>query len=170
MITQTFKEAVGAVWSMVVGLKVTGKNFLLPQITVHYPRQVVTNLDTFRGHIELVPKDDDPFKPKCILCGQCENNCPSGCIQIESVTREIPAPPAPEPAPGEEAKPAPKPKKVKELTRFLLDYNLCSLCGLCAQNCPVDSLRFSRDVYLAGFSRGEFEFDLSENLKKSGKK
>jgi len=152
---------------------VTGKNFMLPQITVHYPRQVVTNLDTFRGHIDLVVKDDDPFKPKCILCGQCENNCPSGCITIESVTREIPAAPAPEtapPGPEGEAKPAPKPKKVKELTRFLLDYNLCSLCGLCVQNCPVDSLRFSRDVYLAGYSRGEFEFDLMETLQKRGKK
>ena len=112
MTSQTFKEAAKAVWIMVVGLKVTGKNFLLPQITVHYPRQVVTNLDTYRGHIELIAKDDNPFAARCILCGQCENNCPSGCITIESVTREIPAEAPKEPAPGEEAKPAPKPKKV----------------------------------------------------------
>ena len=42
---------------------------------------------------------------------------------------------------------------------------LCSLCGLCVQTCPVSSLAFSKDVYLAGGSRKDFEFDLLKRLR-----
>ena len=43
---------------------------------------------------------------------------------------------------------------------FTYDYTLCSLCGLCVENCPVHSLRFSNRAYLAGVDRNEFVFDL----------
>ena len=51
----TIQKTLKGLWSLIVGLKVTGKEFCRPWITVHYPRQEVTNLDTYRGHIDLVP-------------------------------------------------------------------------------------------------------------------
>lgn len=146
-------EALRGLWSLVVGLKITGKEFVKPQVTVHYPRAVVDNLATFRGHIELVGTDKEPATPKCITCMMCSTVCPSGCIALSKF-------PTPKVEEG-----APKPKPIKTPKDFTLNYNTCSLCGLCVQNCPVDSLRFSTDVYLAGTTREEFEYDLMARLR-----
>ncbi len=170
MIKKTPKQStLQGIKSLFVGLKVTGHNFVMPQITVHYPRQVVTNLDTYRGHVELVAKENDPMTAKCIMCGQCAKACPSNCIELVVRKEEV----EPEPAAkaddgqGEEAAPkAPAKKKVKRvLDRFMLNYNYCSLCGQCVQTCPADSLRFSNNSYLAGFSREDFVFDLLQRMR-----
>lgn len=159
-----FGDALKGVWSLLVGLRVTGSEFAQKQVTVHYPRQVVDNITTFRGHIELVGKPKDPAVPKCISCMMCQSVCPSGCIVVKKSPKIKPTEEAIKAA-EEAGKPAPKPKAVKTPKGLLLDYNLCSLCGLCVQNCPVGSLRFSTDVYLAGYERGDFEYDLVERLK-----
>ena len=163
-----------SLWSLIVGLKITGKEFFRPWLTVHYPRQEVKNLNTYRGHIELTGQESNSQIPRCIMCGKCAEICPSGCIHIEfhiagekeidqsskiliGVGVEIPF---------SGTKFVPTQKIERELDVFNLNYNLCSLCGLCVQNCPADSIRFSKDVYLAGRSRKEFEYDLLERLKK----
>lgn len=173
-IIATLSDGLKGLWSLVVGMDITGRTAFKPQITVHYPRQTVDNLSTFRGHIELIGLDDDPATPRCISCMMCANVCPSQCIAI---TKAAPAPKA-KPAGvaqaagaddkslAEAQAAANKPAKAKSKAPagFVLDYNLCSLCGLCVQNCPVDSLGFSKDVYSAGFSRGEFVYDLMARL------
>lgn len=170
----TIQKTLKGLWSLVVGLKVTGKEFCRPWITVHYPRQEVDNLDSYRGHIDLVPQPDDPRKALCIVCRRCEAICPSGCIRIEGhvpedgegETRELLLV-SNVPLPGSRAK-APvcaTDKSLRILDGFKLNYNLCSLCGLCVQTCPVSSLMFSSDVYLAGRSRKDFELDLLQRLK-----
>ena len=168
------KRTITELWSLVVGLKITGKEFVRPQLTVHYPRQAVDNLSTFRGHIELVGKPGKPAEPKCITCMLCASLCPSTCISIK---KAAPAPkPAAQPMPEADGSalgpviapqkmPPPKATPSKTPTGFTLDYTLCSLCGMCVQNCPVDSLRFSTDVYLAGESRQEFHYDLLARLR-----
>jgi NADH-quinone oxidoreductase subunit I len=35
------------------------------------------------------------------------------------------------------------------------------------ENCPTKALRFSNDVYLAGFFREDFEYDLIERSRKA---
>ncbi|SDO05686.1 NADH-quinone oxidoreductase subunit I [Desulfonauticus submarinus] len=168
------KEAFDGLVSLIVGLKITGENFLKPNVTIHYPREVVTptGLEGYRGHIELVPKENNPFVPKCIACGLCENICPSGCIKIKIVKEPIETKTVHTPHPDIQDTPldikhkvAPPPKMRKKLFSFELDYNYCSLCGLCVQNCPAGSLKFSKDIYLAGYSRKEFEFDLLARLQ-----
>lgn len=154
-------------WSMVKGLKVTGGQFLKPQVTVHYPRQEVANLASFRGPLQLVAKPKDPAKPKCIACLMCVSVCPSGCLMV------LKAKP-PKPTPEEEAaakaaqeageKPAKKPAP-KEPARFIYDYSLCSLCGLCAENCPVSSLSFSENIYLTATDAKAFKLDLLADLR-----
>ena len=159
---------------MLVGLRVTGTNFLLPQETIHYPRQEVDTLDSFRGHIELVGSDADPSMPRCVGCGLCMELCPSRCIRLTAQD-----PPAqtgvcyPSQAGSEMLMPTPKFKApppgrepvVRPLLSYILIYHTCSLCGLCVQNCPAGSIRFSGNVYLSGLARENFEIDLMARLK-----
>jgi NADH-quinone oxidoreductase subunit I len=43
-------------WSLIKGLHITGDTLFRRTVTVHYPRREVSNLQSFRGPIELVPK------------------------------------------------------------------------------------------------------------------
>jgi NADH-quinone oxidoreductase subunit I len=172
-----FGEQIKGLWSLIVGMNVTGRTLLKPQITVHYPRKTVENLMTYRGHIELVPKEEDPFTPRCIACLMCSRLCPSQCIEV--VVKEMKSEsggdgkgPKEQEAQGEQSaaskakKDSPaKESKRKEVEAFRLNYNLCSLCGTCVEKCPVGSLKFSQNVYLAGFSRKDFEFELLSRLR-----
>lgn len=161
-------------WSLIVGLAVTGKFFCGKQVTVHYPRQVVKNVDLvdFRGHVEMIPNPKDPAKSKCIACGMCAMYCPSNCLTVVK-----PKPPKPTPeeqkameeakARGEKPK---EPKAPREPVSFTYDYTLCSLCATCVENCPAGALRFSNDIYLAGTSRKDFFYDLLARLKEQAEK
>lgn len=158
------KEVVTGMWSLVVGLKVTGKNFAMPQITVHYPRQTEgLDWEGFRGHPVLVPKPKDPTKPKCIACMLCVTSCPSGCIKVIKAkapkVEEKPQPEAPEGMAGEVEKktPPPKAKAPKEPSKWVVNYTTCSQCGTCAEVCPVKSIAYSTEVNQASYSRKDFE-------------
>lgn len=173
-------EALSGLKSMFVGLKVTGTNFFKPQVTVHYPRQEVDTLATFRGHIELVGQDEDPAKVRCVGCGLCMDLCPSNCIRVEAED-----PPAAAgicypsqvasdmlmPTPKFRAAPPSQEPVVRKLLGYHLTYHTCSLCGLCVQNCPAGAIRFSSNVYFAGLNRQTFEIDLMARLlKQAGKR
>lgn len=164
---------VSQLWSLVVGLGITGKYFLSKDVTVYYPRQTVAAPDalSYRGHIELVGLDDNPATPRCVSCLLCVQACPSGCI---SVTKSK----APEPteeqrrameeakARGEKPKPPAAPKYP---AKWLYDYTLCSLCGMCVETCPADSIRFSHNIYLAGISADDFRFNLLARLQRQAR-
>lgn len=171
MIVKSIRENLEGMWSLLVGMKVTSKNFIMPNVTVHYPRQTVPSLEGYRGHIELVAKDGDPFKSKCIACSNCVRICPNACITMKATkpkkkTEEKDASPD-----GAVAKTETPAKKAKpELVSFVLDFNYCSLCGQCAESCPSGALRFSSNVYLAGFSRDEFVIDLMARLQHQAQK
>jgi NADH-quinone oxidoreductase subunit I len=98
------RKTAKSLWSLVVGLRVTGDNMVKPQITVHYPRRTVESLEGYRGHVQLVGKPGNPAEPRCICCMMCVNSCPSSCITVVQA-----AEPKAEPA-AEEAK-APKAAK-----------------------------------------------------------
>jgi NADH-quinone oxidoreductase subunit I len=153
-------------WSLMVGLRVTGKYFLEPQRTVRYPWKAVENIDTYKAHLILNSTPKDPTKPRCISCGMCALACPSNCLTV--VKRKAPKPTPEEEKAIAEAKAKgekPKDKTPKDPEKFLYDYTLCSLCGTCMENCPVGALAFKGDVYLAGYSREDFHFDLVAMLK-----
>jgi len=162
-------DDVAGLWSLAVGLKVTGSYFFKPQVTVHYPRQTVENLTSFRGPIELAPNPDDPERPRCIACMTCVTVCPGGCISVEKEKKaEDPRPKAPDKDGATDDKAAPK-KSPKGPSRFIYDYTLCSLCGLCVENCPVHALRFSNRAYLAGTDKKAFVFDLLSQFAEAQK-
>jgi NADH-quinone oxidoreductase subunit I len=169
-----FKTLKG-LWSLVVGLKITGVEVFKPWLTVHYPRQEVDNLAGFRGHIELVPKDDDPQTPRCIMCWKCVEICPSRCISLRlHVSGEEPGRRPPDGGlllgldvvSPYSTRQAPPPEKIERvLDAYRVNYSFCSLCGLCVQSCPADAIRFSRNAYLVGTSRDTFDIDLIARLR-----
>ena len=152
------RTEVSGLWSLVVGLRVTGGLFLKDQVTVHYPRQGVDNIESFRGPIELVESPDDPGRPRCIACMTCVSACPHGCIDVvkkrpPKVEEQVTKGEGPNQSEGEK-------KVTKGPGRFVYDYTRCCLCGLCVENCPVHSIRFSNRAYLAGVDKNDFLFDL----------
>jgi NADH-quinone oxidoreductase subunit I len=171
---QLFKTIKG-LWSLLVGLKITGVELCKPWITVHYPREQVDNISSFRGHIELVPAPEDPLLPRCIMCLKCAEACPSQCITVRAhikgdgnghsshVEALMLAPEVESPYSIHRTPPPEKIERV--LDAFGLNFGLCSLCGLCVQSCPVGAIRFSRNAYLIGTTRKHFELDLLARLK-----
>ncbi|MDR1546726.1 MAG: 4Fe-4S binding protein [Deltaproteobacteria bacterium] len=130
-------------YSLLVGLSITGRFLLSPQRTVHYPRQVVApeSLASFRGPLELVPSADDPAKTRCISCQMCVRACPDNCLKVVK---------------GEGGK-AP--------AVWVYDFSLCCLCAACVEACPASALRFSHKVYLTALTRDELKLDLLADLK-----
>jgi NADH-quinone oxidoreductase subunit I len=169
---KTMCRNVADLWSLIVGLQVTGRNFCRRQVTVHYPRQEIEPEinESFRGPIQLVASPKDPGKPKCISCLICVWSCPSGCI---TVTKSKPPPVTPEQekafqeaeARGEEVQ---RPAAPREPAGWRYDFSLCSLCGICIEACPVGSIEFSHKLYIAGTSREDFKYDLLAPFIKAG--
>lgn len=158
-VSQLIEEAYTGLKSLAIGLGVTGKAFCQPTVTVIYPKEEVDNLATFRGHVELVGKDEDPAVPRCVACGACVKACPSNCLTVLC------------PVPAKEGdsgpvKLGPAPQKgSKTPAEFIVDYSLCSLCGQCARTCPVDSLRFCHEAYMVCFDRKELQIELVARLR-----
>jgi NADH-quinone oxidoreductase subunit I len=175
MMIQNLIDAVRGLWSLAVGMKVTGVELMKPRITVHYPRREVDNLATYRGHIELVPVDEDPLTPRCVMCMRCAETCPSQCITIRMHAKDgntgrfedqglLLGPNIK--LPQSRHLPPPPEQIERVLDVFRLNYSTCSLCGLCVQGCPVGAIRFSRNSYLIGTSRADFQLDLIERLRR----
>jgi NADH-quinone oxidoreductase subunit I len=174
---QQLLKTIKGLWSLLVGLKITGVELCKPWITVHYPREQVDNIGSYRGHIELVSTPEDPLTPRCIMCQRCAEACPSQCITVRAHVKDdenghgdhdeglMLAPDVPSPYSIHRMPPPEKIERV--LDAFGLNFSLCSLCGLCVQSCPVGAIRFSRNAYLIGTVRQHFELDLLARLKAS---
>lgn len=80
------------------------KNLFQPPATTKYPAEPIDFPERSRGHIEIVID-------KCIGCGGCSRNCPSGAIKVDKI------------------------KGTWDINRFD-----CVQCGYCTQVCPVKCL------------------------------
>ena len=169
----TAKKTVLGIWSLVVGLFITGKYFVSRKRTVYYPREVVRKEDTeaFRGPIELIGLPKDPATPKCISCMLCVQACPSNCISVKRSPAPVMTPEQQKEfdeatARGENPK---KPAAPKNPAEYHYDFTYCSLCACCVEACPVNSIRFSNELYLSGTRREDFDMDLLARLKRTAK-
>jgi len=133
--------------SLLIGLGVTFRAMIKPNVTVHYPREKIAISPQFRGHTDLV-RDAATGTHKCISCLMCEKDCPCSCISIASETREG--------------------VKGKVLTIYLLDFTKCSLCGICVEVCPTAALEFSQEYELASRNVEDFHYDLLKRLEARG--
>ena len=139
-----FKEILDGGLSLLEGMAVTAKRLFRPLVTVQYPRKKIPLSAAYRGHIELkIFEDTDNHK--CIVCMNCEKNCPSSVIRVQGVKD--------------------KEKGPKTLTDYVIDFSKCSLCGLCVEICPTQTLRYSREYELVGETRADCQIDLLARLK-----
>jgi NADH-quinone oxidoreductase chain I len=125
--------------SLLLGMGVTLKNLVRRPVTLQYPHEKPQLPPAFRSAIALV-RFDDKGTHDCVACLQCVNICPSFCITVE----------------GDK----PEGLKRKRATRFDMDYSLCSLCGLCIDVCPTDTLEYSQIYDVVGYRRDDFVYDL----------
>lgn len=138
-----FSELITGTRSLVTGMWVTLKEFPRKPVTVNYPHESLKMYKRFRGHIELIKNEQGTSN--CIVCGMCERACPSKCISL--------------------AGKKPEGSKKKVLTRYILDFTTCSLCGSCIESCNFEALQFSNEYNLASTRRQDFVFDLLKRLE-----
>jgi NADH-quinone oxidoreductase subunit I len=79
----------------------------------------------------------------------CQKNCPSQCITVV----------------GEKVEGV----KGKVLTKYLLDFTTCSLCGICVESCKPNAIDFSKDYNLAGPRKEDYIFDLTKRLEEQNR-
>lgn len=124
--------------TLLTGLGVTfGQMFRRP-VTLRYPHEKPVLSDAYRSLIKL-KRFDELDSHDCVACLQCQKICPSACITIEGGKVEG--------------------IKRKRATRFEVDFALCSLCGLCINVCPTDTLEYSKLYDEAGYDR-DWTYDL----------
>jgi NADH-quinone oxidoreductase subunit I len=111
---------------------------------MHYPHESVKMPARFRGHIELV-RDPETGRAICYSCGLCQKACPSDCITVEGAKLDG--------------------AKKKSVTKYILDFTKCSLCGSCVEACRDSAIQFSRDYNLAGLSKEDYVMDLFKKLE-----
>ncbi len=141
---KTALEILQGLRSLLIGLRITLREFFKPAVTVHYPHETLKIPPRFRGHIELV-RDPETGRAICYSCKLCERACPSDCITVDGAKLEG--------------------AKKKSVTKYILDFTKCSLCGSCVEACRDSAIRFSRDYNLAGLSKDEFVMDLFKKLE-----
>lgn len=138
-----FSDIFKGLWSLLVGMGITFREFWKPVVTVPYPYKTLTMPDRYRGHVELIENEEG--KPNCIVCMACQRACPSDCIAMK----------------GEK----PEGAKKKVLTSYMLDFTKCSLCGSCVESCKFNALEFSKEYNLASTRKEDFHFDLLKRLE-----
>ena len=83
-IVKYFSDIFKAVWTLLVGMKVTGSYFVRPWtiLTQKYPenRKTLVMFDRFKG--EVVMPHNENNEHRCTGCGICDINCPNGTIQV----------------------------------------------------------------------------------------
>lgn len=132
------------------GFKYTVKQLTKKNVTTKYPDEPIYLPDRFRGIQKFYPE-------KCIVCHQCENICPTGCIKLFG-------------------KPHPDPnKKGKVIESYNINFELCILCDLCTEVCPTEAIVMTNNFELAEYSRDKLYKDIhwlsqnNENVREGNK-
>ena len=114
------------------GLKLTGRYFFAPKVTVQYPEEKTPMSPRFRGvHAQRrYPNGEE----RCIACKLCEAVCPALAITIEAEPREDGS---------------------RRTTVYDIDLFKCIYCGLCEEACPVDAIVLTRHHDYHMENRGE---------------
>ena len=132
-----------AVYTVVIGMKVTFKHLFVPAVTIQYPDVKLPLPERERNRL-YVNMDD------CIGCDQCARACPVSCIEIETVKS----------LPGEDlGKTSNGKKKALWVTKFDIDFAKCCYCQLCVFPCPTECI-YMTDVYeFSEYERNNLVYD-----------
>ena len=144
-----FRDTYVGFKSLLIGMRITGREAAKPIITVQYPHETLKMPERFRGHVKLI-LDPETGKSRCTACNLCVRACPSDCIEVEGIKRE-----------GE---------KKKSVTEYHVDFTTCSLCGSCVEACPSDAIEYSKAYNAVSFEREDFSrMDLVKQLEEEAK-
>ncbi len=119
-----------AIWTVLVGMKVTFKHLFEPAVTIQYPDVRIPLPGRARNRL-YVNIDD------CIGCDQCARACPVDCIEIETV-KALPTDDLGTTSNGK--------RKALWVTNFTIDIAKCCFCQLCVFPCPTECIKMT-DVY-----------------------
>lgn len=137
-----------ALYTIIVGMKITFKHLFVPAVTIQYP-DVKLKLPE-RARNRLYVNIDD-----CIGCDQCSMACPVDCITIETI-KATPDQDLGVTSTGN--------KKRLHLPRFDIDIAKCCYCGLCVPPCPTECIVMT-DVYeFSEFDRKNLIYNFSRMI------
>lgn len=119
-------------WELLQGMKLTGRYFFKPKITIQFPEEKTPRSNRFRGALALrrYPNGEE----RCIACKLCEATCPALAIQIDAEERED----------GQ-----------RRTTRYDIDIFKCINCGFCEEACPVDAIVLTDQMHYHIAERGK---------------
>lgn len=116
--------------SLLIGMKVTIKNFFAPAVTLNYPSKKKPMAANFRGMVDLKPE-------ACVICYQCIKICPVAALDLTH--KQIVA----------------DGKKKNEITKFTYNAELCCFCGLCDEICPTDAIFMNKMYEVSVYSHDQ---------------
>ncbi|MBW7930778.1 MAG: NADH-quinone oxidoreductase subunit NuoI [Gammaproteobacteria bacterium] len=110
-----------SLWDLLIGLRVTLRNFFVKKVTVQYPEEKTPQSPRFRGLHALRRYHNG--EERCIACKLCQTVCPAAAITIESDVAD---------------------NGTRRTTRYDIDLFKCIYCGFCEEACPTDAVVLTR--------------------------
>lgn len=110
-----------SLWDLIIGLRVTLRNFFVKKVTVQYPEEKTPQSPRFRGLHALRRYNNG--EERCIACKLCQTVCPAAAITIESDVAD---------------------NGTRRTTRYDIDLFKCIYCGFCEEACPTDAVVLTR--------------------------
>jgi NADH-quinone oxidoreductase subunit I len=138
-----FTDIAKAVWTVLIGMKITLGHLFVPAVTIQYPDVKLKLPERARNRL-FVNMDD------CIGCLQCEMACPVNCITIETM-KSLPTDDLGTTSTGM--------KKKLWVTRFDIDIAKCCYCGLCVYPCPTECIKMTEVYEFSEFERNNLLYN-----------
>ncbi|MBI5727661.1 MAG: NADH-quinone oxidoreductase subunit I [Ignavibacteriales bacterium] len=137
-----FQNIYSALYTTLVGMKITFKHMFVPSVTIQYPSVKPRMVDRVRNRL-YVNMDD------CIGCDQCSRACPVSCITIETV-KALPTDDIGKTSQGK--------KKALWVTQFDIDIAKCCFCQLCVFPCPTECIYMTDAYEFTEFDRKDLNY------------
>lgn len=140
---QYLKNTYDAIYTVLVGMKITFRHLFFPSVTIQYPD--VKPVMPERSRNRLYVNMDD-----CIGCDQCSRACPVNCIEIETIKA------TPEDSPGVTSQGK---KKALWVSKFDIDIAKCCFCSLCVYPCPTECIEMTKVYEYSEFERNDLIYN-----------
>lgn len=120
------------------------QSFLQKSVTIEYPFVAKPVAPLARTRIKNL-------FPECTGCLKCSTVCPVQAIELSGLEYSpgIKRPTTSKGVPFE-----------REIESFVINYSKCTLCGICVQECPTNSLTFDRKISPPQISQHELIVNL----------